>query len=191
VDRVVYSPAGIGKYLLPYGDVRRQDVVVFRSPLKPGDFLVKRIIGVPGDHLQIQDNDVYINGDMLHESYHYDEPGTDDPFPTGFPVKEYPGPSVNPQWWNQLQQLSHNGELIIPEGKYFVMGDNRNRSRDSRFWGLVDRKSIVARPLIVYLSLRQGDSANGPADDRLSNKGGRNSSHAGAVRAERFFMLVH
>jgi signal peptidase I len=191
VDRVVYSPAGLWRYLLPYGNVHRGDVVVFRSPLKQGDYMVKRVIGLPGDHLQIQDSDVYINGDMLHEPYHYDQPDTDDPFPAGFPAKEYPGPAVDPRWWNQLQHLSSNGELIIPDGKYFVMGDNRNRSRDSRFWGLVDRKSIVARPLIVYLSLRQGDSVDDPSDDRLSNKGGRNSSHAAAVRAERFFLLVH
>ncbi len=85
-------------------------------------------------------------------------PRSSPPLPTRsgtiFPPSVYTDPNIDPTWWRQLQSLTQNGELVVPPGEYFMLGDNRNHSKDSRFWGFVPRQAIIARPLVIYFSLR-------------------------------------
>ncbi|MFQ5817386.1 MAG: signal peptidase I [Terriglobia bacterium] len=145
---------GEGRGLLPYRRVQRGDIVVFKYPEPPHRHFVKRIIGLPGDRLKIVKRQVFINGEPLPEPYkiHRDtfaHPDFRDHFP---PENSFLFREMNPEWVAVIEQQRASDELIIPPGKYFVMGDNRDRSSDSRYWGLVDRKNIVGRPLFIYWS---------------------------------------
>jgi len=151
-NRQVYAPAGrLSQWLLPYRQVARGDIIVFRHP-QPA-MLVKRVVGLPGDRLRIADGQVYVNGVALDEPYAAFEPAPPNPFRDNFPAKIYTDPEVDPEWWRQMQNLTQDGELVVPLGEYFVLGDNRNHSKDSRFWGFVPRQAIIARPLVIYFSL--------------------------------------
>jgi signal peptidase I len=152
VNKQIYAPASsLTRWLMPYREVARGDVVVFRhaQPL----FLVKRVVGVPGDRVRITDGRVTVNGEPLDEPYAAFEPAARNPFRDDFPASVYTDPNVDPAWWKQMQSLIRDGELVVPRGEYFVLGDNRNYSKDSRFWGFVSRQQIVARPLVIYFSL--------------------------------------
>ncbi len=152
VNKQVYArPAALSRWLMPYRDVARGDIVVFHHPQPP--FLVKRVVGLPGDRLRIEDGRVTVNGLPLDEPYAAFEPAAANPFRDDFPARVYTDPEVDPVWWKQMQSLTRDGELVVPEGEYFVLGDNRNHSKDSRFWGFVPRDQIVARPLVIYFSL--------------------------------------
>ena len=94
-----------------------------------------------------------MNGALLDEPYAAFEPAALNPFRDDFPARVYTDPNVDPGWWKQMQNLTRDGDLVIPKGEYFVLGDNRNYSKDSRFWGFVSRQQIVARPLVIYFSL--------------------------------------
>ncbi len=111
------------------------------------------MVGLPGDRLRIEDGRVTVNGLPLDEPYAAFEPASPNPFRDDFPARIYTDPEVDPGWWKQMQSLTRDGELVVPEGEYFVLGDNRNHSKDSRFWGFVPRAEIVARPLVIYFSL--------------------------------------
>ena len=111
------------------------------------------MIGVPGDRLRIEDGRVIVNGQTLDEPYAVFEPSMPNPFRDDFPADVYSDPLVDLDWWRQMRSLTHNGELVVPAGEYFVLGDNRNHSDDSRYWGFVPREAIVARPLVIYFSL--------------------------------------
>jgi signal peptidase I len=80
-----------------------------------------------------------------------------DNFRDNFPRLQSADPSIDSRWWVRMRKLIDDGDLIIPAGNYFVLGDNRNDSEDSRYWGFVPRENIVGRPLLIYFSLRQGD----------------------------------
>jgi signal peptidase I len=145
--------------LLPYRPVRRGDIIIFKYPYPPHIHFVKRVVAVPGDRLKIVNRQVLINGEPMEESYkHHREssPGRD--FRSDFPPASRPY-STDPEdmnWFDEFPQYVEDGELVIPEGKYFAMGDNRDNSRDSRYWGLVSRENIVARPLVIYWSFGWG-----------------------------------
>jgi signal peptidase I len=152
VNKQIYAPAGsLGRWIMPYRNVARGDIVVFHHPQPP--YLVKRVVGVPGDRLRIVDGRVTVNGQPLNEPYAAFEPADHSPFRDDFPASIYTDPQVDPLWWKQMQTLTRDGELVVPNGEYFVLGDNRNHSKDSRFWGFVSRRQIVARPLVIYFSL--------------------------------------
>lgn len=157
VDKLAYAPAGtIGKYLLPYQEPKHGDIIVFRYPPDITVTLVKRLIGVPGDHLKIVNGVVYRNGMRLNEPYVYHKYAYD---PS---VDNFPGPCCRPvkeELAEQAQQemLDRNvmdGEVIVPPNAYFAMGDNRDNSSDSRFWGFVPRGNIIGKPFLVYWSYR-------------------------------------
>jgi signal peptidase I len=155
VDKLAYAPPdSFSKHWLPYQDVKRGDIIVFRHPTLIREDYVKRCIGMPGDHLKLVNKQVFVNGQLLHEPYvihqnnfsHYR-----DNFPQGEP--EYNSdPRMAARANQMLRDNVVNGELVIPPGFYFAMGDNRDDSLDSRYWGLVPRDNITGRPLIIFWS---------------------------------------
>jgi len=193
VNKQVYAPAGkLSQWLLPYRDVARGDIIVFHHP-QPHPYLVKRVVGVPGDRLRIDDGRVMVNGLTQNEPYAAFEPAASNPFRDEFPAKIYTDPEVDPLWWHQMQSLTHNGELIVPEGEYFVLGDNRNHSDDSRYWGFVSRQQIVARPVVIYFSLTRPSTTDvqQAADDRLGHDRELSARLTGFARWKRIFHVVH
>ncbi len=157
VDKLVYSPAGsVSKDLLPYQDPKHGDIIVFRYPPDTNVTLVKRLIGTPGDHLKIVDGVVYRNGVRLNEPYVYHkyayDPMLDNfPNPCCRPVKEDAAQQAQRE---MLSQDVTAGEVVVPAHKYFAMGDNRDNSSDSRYWGFVPRENIIGKPFLIYWSYR-------------------------------------
>jgi signal peptidase I len=195
VNKQIFAPAGSQHWLLhwimPYRKVERGDIVVFHHPDPP--YLVKRVVGIPGDRIRIEDGRVSVNGAILDEPYAAFEPAAPNPFRDNFPAKTYTDPNIDPTWWRQLQTLTKEGELIVPQGQYFMLGDNRNHSKDSRFWGLVPRQAIVARPLVIYFSLRRPSTTDvqQAPDDRLGQDRELAARLAGFARWRRIFQVVH
>jgi signal peptidase I len=148
--------------LLPASSIQRRDVVVFHFPVDPNIHLVKRVIGLPGERLHLRNGRVYIDGTLLDEPYAVYRHAAPDRYRDNFPLVGDADPAVNSDWFIRMHRLVRNGELTIPPGQYFVMGDNRNDSDDSRYWGLVPRAAIVGKPLLVYFSLRDRDPDAGP-----------------------------
>ena len=151
VDKLAYAPSdSLSGSLLPYQPIRRGDIIVFRWPPDPRSSYVKRVIGLPGDRLRLVNKQVYVNGRKLNEPYtQYITPYLD-PYRDNFPAT--PNSMVD---WRAQQMLRDNvvgDELVIPPGKYFAMGDNRDNSLDSRYWGFVPRENIIGKPLIVFWS---------------------------------------
>jgi signal peptidase I len=196
VNKQIYAPSDwLSLHLLPYRDVERGDIIVFHHPQPP--YLVKRVVGVPGDRLRIEDGRVLVNGVAQDEPYAAFEPAAFAPFRDDFPAKENTDPEVDPRWWRQMQNLTRDGELVVPQGEYFVLGDNRNHSKDSRFWGLVERSQVVARPLVIYFSLTRPsttDVLQAPleaSDDRLGHDRQLSERLTGFARWKRIFHVVH
>ncbi len=156
VDRVVYAPRSrwLGP-LLPYRDVKRNDIVVFLSPAEAGLFVVKRIIGVPGDRIHLQDGKVYVNGQAQSEPYVIHSRGDYLPYRDNFPnVAPTMGTSITPEWHLLMRSQLQGGDLVVPPDSYFAMGDNRDISYDSRYWGFVPRENIIGRPMFIYWSFQ-------------------------------------
>lgn len=143
----------------PATPIKRGDVIVFHYPIDPSIHLVKRVIGMPGDHLRLHDGHVFINGQALVEPYAVYKPGPTDNYRDNFPWLANPDPDVASNWWIQMKSLVNRGELTVPPRSFFVLGDNRNDSEDSRYWGFVRRDEIIGRPLVVYFAMPQQQAA--------------------------------
>jgi signal peptidase I len=176
VDRTTLAPPAHWAPFVHYRDVRRGDIVVFYKPtLEPNGehlFLVKRVMGLPGDRIHLRDGVVYRNGQPLTEPYAPQPPYPDyNPYRDEFPAVS-PGEStdVTAEWAEALPSHVKDGDLVVPPGMYFCMGDNRIVSLDSRFWGFVPRANIVGRPLFVYWSFDTPESQQykTSASDRIS-----------------------
>jgi signal peptidase I len=193
MNRSALAPSGIWQRILPYAGVERGEIVTFHSPVNPREYLVKRVIGLPGDRLRVDGNQVFINGQPLAEPYATFEPTPGNPYLERFPTGVYTDPGVEPGWWKQMQQLTRNGELVIPAGDYFMMGDNRNHSRDSRYWGFVSRSEIIARPLVIYFSLTRPSRTDiqQASDDRLGHESDVAYQLKSFARWKRIFHVVH
>jgi len=167
VDKLCYGRGSIGDYVMPYRRVQRGDIVVFNYPVDPAQHFVKRVIGLPGDRVRLVKKHVFVNGSPLKEPYvHFSRPA-DDLFRDNFPrLDVISGPT--PEWWVQLRKLVEDGQLIVPEGHYFVMGDNRDNSSDSRYWGFVPQANIIGRPLLIYWSVQ--DEEDGTTPSSVSGK---------------------
>jgi signal peptidase I len=142
--------------VLPYRDVERGDIIVFKYPFDDHPHYVKRVIGLPGDRLRIVDRQVWINGEPLDEPYKvHSEPRSYDDFGDNFPPRStgYLRPNLRSDWAREIVEHVDRGELVVPPGKYFALGDNRDSSQDSRYWGFVDRESIMGRPILIYWSI--------------------------------------
>lgn len=152
VDKLAYAPRNpVSARILPYCDVKRGDVIVFRWPVDISQTYVKRVIGVPGDRLRVEGKDVYRNGVKLLEPYAQHIDSRRIPYRDDFPSTPVPE-EIYPRARLMLDRNIRNGELVVPEGQYFAMGDNRDNSSDSRFWGLVPRENIIGKPVIIYWS---------------------------------------
>jgi signal peptidase I len=170
VNKLTYGGGSVADYFMPYRRVRRGDIVVFHYPVNPAQHFVKRVIGVPGDRVRLVNKQVLVNGVALKEPYaHFMRP-SNDLFRDSFPRLDVAAAGETPEWWLQLRKLVEDGQLIVPEGHYFVMGDNRDDSYDSRYWGFVPRANIIGRPLLIYWSVQGAEGEmTGPSSlgDRL------------------------
>jgi len=141
VNKFIYGPIGgpFGK-LFPIRDPKRGDIIVFRWPMNPDTDFVKRVIGMPGDIIELHDKNVYVNGKQLNEPYviHVDS-------------QVYPKLAALPEPYRSRDQF---GPYTVAPNSYFAMGDNRDRSSDSRYWGTVPRSMIKGRAFMVYWSFR-------------------------------------
>lgn len=155
VDKLAYAPPGpVGKYILPYEAPKHGDIIVFRYPVDITQTFVKRVIGVPGDHIKVVNEKVYRNGVMLNEPYAYHKLAYPDPYGVNFPGEppSYSDPARNSYLRDMLENHVVNGEVVVPPNTYFAMGDNRDNSLDSRYWGFVPRDFIIGKPLLIYWS---------------------------------------
>ncbi len=169
VDKVHFAHGGVWGGILPYEQIRRGDIIVFRYPVHPQQHFVKRVIGVPGDRIRLRDKRVFVNGKPLREDYVVYRSTVHDRYRDDFPRTDFLNANVEARWWLQLRTLVRDGELTVPSGQYFVLGDNRDESLDSRYWGFVPRENIIGRPLLIYWSMRR-PSRLGPLSDSLSDR---------------------
>jgi len=184
VNKFIFAP-GTSLPFLPQREIKRGDIIVFKYPGNPYDpkrddrpdnrpiftNYVKRVIGVPGDHIKIQGNNVYVNGEVVPEhhitalDHNRKDPLEIKENPPRKPGELYdvyykPGPPDDDQEYDAFQDKD---ELVVPEAKYFVMGDNRNNSEDSRYWGFVPRDLVIGRAMFVYWSYDESaESTQGP-----------------------------
>jgi signal peptidase I len=167
-DHLIISRVGYGagvpftNYNVPlWREPERQEIIVFRAPLVDQGFpdLIKRCIGVPGDRIKIVAGQVYVNGTAIADPHAMHKAGA-----ANLPWENFPQRASEltymdvPEWRGALAKNTKNGELIVPPGKYFMMGDNRDDSNDSRFWGFVPRENIIGTPVLIYMSI------DGPGD---------------------------
>jgi signal peptidase I len=152
VDKLSYSyPGGFSKYVLPYESPRDGDIIVFRYPVDISQTFVTRVVGVPGDRIKLIDQQVYRNGKKLVEPYVVHKNPYPDSFRDNFPNSE-PNLTMLDPGREMLANNVVNGEVVVPADSYFAMGDNRDNSLDSRYWGFVPRDNIIGKPLIIYWS---------------------------------------
>ena len=174
VNKFVFGPtmSGLERALLPIREIRRHDVVVFKYPDEPDRDFIKRVVGLPGETLELRSKKVYINGKPLDEPFvHFLEPVSDSSEVTQFDVKERYGP------------------VREPEGQYFVMGDNRDNSQDSRYWGFLPRSYIKGRALLIYWSFDTGPQT---AEDNAFSRAVSVIAHFFTrTRWERIFRPIH
>jgi signal peptidase I len=157
VNKFAFGARGsIVDKILPLKDIKRGDVIVFKYPKDLTKHYVKRAIGLPGDRIKIVDKQVFVNGTALNEPYkiHKAPPGSYDRFGDFFPPKPHygrvsHGVDEDPFWY---EEYTNNDEIVVPPNQYFAMGDNRDNSADSRYWGFVPREFIVGKALIIYWS---------------------------------------
>lgn len=153
VDKLRYGGQALWDHFIPYRQVRRGDIVVFHYPVNPAQHFVKRVLGIPGDRVRLIKGQVYVNGNLLTEPYVRHSSATPDVYRDNFPQPvDAPGESAG--WASQMMKWVEDKQLIVPEGSYFVLGDNRDESLDSRYWGFVPRENIIGRPLLIYWSVR-------------------------------------
>jgi signal peptidase I len=166
VDRITLAPPAKWMPLVHYREPQRGDIMVFFKPVADPDkdgnptypFLVKRLVGIGGDHIHLRNGIVILNG--VAQSQPYAQPTIPenhsdflDEFPSVPPDPE-PGNFITEAWTVDIAKHIENGDLVVPSGMYFMMGDNRHNSADSRFWGFVPRENIVGRPLLNYWSFK-------------------------------------
>lgn len=150
----------------PRSRPQRGDVVVFRYPMDKRQIFIKRVIGISGDRIRIVAKTVYRNGGALNEAYvvhRFPEDKYRDNFPG--PASDAPsGPGIPAMLAarDMLQNHVVDGEVVVPSGKYFVLGDNRDSSLDSRYWGFLDPADVIGRPTLIYYSEAPANQSGNP-----------------------------
>ena len=166
VNKFVFAPtaSALEDALLPIRDIERGDIIVFKYPEEPERDFIKRVIGLPGDTIEVRNRQVTINGSPIEEPYaHYMFPISDDES-NGYDVRARYGP------------------VTVPEGHYFMMGDNRDNSQDSRYWGFLPADYVKGRALMIYWSFEPSDP---------SQPGGPLSALTNFFTATRWDRLLH
>jgi signal peptidase I len=177
VNKFVFGPTatGLERTLFPIRDVRRGDIVVFKYPDEPERDFIKRVIGLPGETLELRNKKVYVDGRPLDEPYVHFLEAAGEGEVTSFDVRERYGP------------------VRVPDGQYFVMGDNRDNSQDSRYWGFLPRGHIKGKALMIYWSYESGREDYG--DDGVGATVRRLASVVAhfftRTRWERLFHQIH
>ena len=176
VERANLAPSAAWAPFVHYREVQRGDIIVFRTPFLESDgqhwVLVKRVIGIPGDRIHLRAGSVYRNGVLLNEPFAAKPTtATYNPYIDDFPsIAPSPDTGSTAEWSVQMSQYVHGGDIEVPPDSYFVMGDNRQSSFDSRYWGFVPRENILGRPLFVYWSIRTPELPdNAPMSLRASD----------------------
>jgi signal peptidase I len=136
VNKFVFGPTtGLDRAIMPVRDITRGDIVVFKYPVEPERDFIKRVIGLPGDTIELRAKKVYVNGQPLDEPYvHFLTTSSEGSEVTSIDVRERYGP------------------VTVPSGQYFVMGDNRDNSQDSRYWGYLPRGYVKGKAMMIYWS---------------------------------------
>jgi signal peptidase I len=197
VNKFVFGGTGAWyEKLLPYRPIQRGDIIVFKYPYEDHPHFVKRVIGLPGDRLKLVDQQVYINGKLLNEPYVFHDPGANfDPVNYTFPPAGdfLYSSQAQPEWAHEFRRYVRGDELVVPLGRYFAMGDNRDNSRDSRFWGFVDKDAIMGRPFLIYWSVEATSADYGPSTfgTRIRNVLDTLAHLAGRTRWSRMLRTVH
>jgi len=191
------SQGSIVDSVLPFKTVGRGDIIVFRYPKDLTKHYVKRVVGLPGDRLKIVDKQVFLNGEPLEESYkmHTSAPGAyADPFRDFFPPRPHPGRRYggvdqNPYWY---EDYVVDDQIVVPEGHYFAMGDNRDNSSDSRYWGFVPRQEVVGKALVIYWSYEtdSDEYLRTAAGDRIQQIVDLGSNFFSKTRWSRTFKII-
>jgi signal peptidase I len=151
VDRTAYAdPGALGHHVMPYRDVQRGDIIVFAYPEDVRVTYVKRVIGIPGDRIRMENGQVIRNGHRLVEPYTQHIATYPDNYRDNFPLAGTA--PVFPRGRDMLEHHVVNGEVVVPPGMLFALGDNRENSEDSRYWGFVPRTYVMGKPLAVYWS---------------------------------------
>jgi signal peptidase I len=161
VNRLQFAPkSSLLGPLLPYSDVRRGDIVVFLSPQTPGLYVVKRIIGVPGDRIHLLNGVVYRNGEKLDEPYVlHDRDNASDYYRNNFPAMQPLDfdSNIYGVWRAELPSHIQGEDIVVPPNAYFGMGDHRGVSLDSRYWGFIPRQNVIGHPMFIYWSFETRD----------------------------------
>jgi|SRR5215469_6931651 signal peptidase I len=191
VDKAHYGHSGIWSWLMPYRPIQRQDIIVFRYPVNPHQHFVKRVVAVPGDHIRLINKHVYVNGVRQDDKYATFNWAWRDRFRDNFPDGGFYGDKISAKWFVQAQKLLEDGELIVPEGCYFALGDNRDDSYDSRYWGFVPAENVVGRPLLIYWSMDRSELAvaGGLPSDKLSSLTMNVSQMLNSLRWHRMLLI--
>src|SRR6202049_820511 len=144
-------------HLLPYREIRRGDIIVFKFPFQDHPHYVKRVIGISGDRIKIVDQQVYVNGKRISEPYIVRDPAAPyDPFGDNFPPRSpsYLQANMQPEWSDEIFQFVKERQIEVPPRNSFAIVDNRDHSWDSRFWVFVDRDAIMGRSVVIYWSVQ-------------------------------------
>lgn len=172
VDRTTVAPkTNWISPLVPYTEIKRNDIIVFISPKEPGLYVVKRIIGIPGDRIRLKNGELYRNGEKIDERGYVIRNGTYDPYRDEFPSVPPPFDAVTAEWNVSMGSFIQNGELLVPQDSFFGMGDNRDVSYDSRYWGFIPRANVVGRPMFIFWSFEtpEGQYKQTDMSDRVKN----------------------
>lgn len=181
-------------FFMPYRNLHRGDIAVFPAPAQPGLYLVKRIVAVPHDRIHLRDGVVFLNGVPQKEPYVYKNEGYN-PYADNFPsVPPERFSEVTDYWRKELAHHIEGQDLVVPDGYYFAMGDHRDVSLDSRYWGFVPKKNILGSPLFIAWSLDQTEAdfpQDSSVEDRVVSFLHTGAHFFGLTRWNRVLRLVH